>query len=386
VAERSLTDRPAVVETPPRTAGTATISMDLAIQITLLALLAYWSINIVGPFLTVALWSIVLTVALYPAFDWLARHTGSRKLAAALVTLPCLVVIIGPVTWLGISAAGGAGWLVKALDTGALSLPAPVESIKTWPLVGEQLYAWWEAATINTSTFLIELAPKLKPVGSKLLEVLEGAGRTLLEFLAAVVLTGFLFSPAPKLVASLNPLLRRVLSDRGEEMMDLAGATIRNVARGVVGVALLQSALGGIGLWAIGVPAAGFLTFLSLVLGVIQIGPSIVFVPIIIWCWMTRDATTAFFFTTYMLPVSLLDNILRPILMTQGLVTPMPVIVVGVIGGTLAYGLIGLFLGPIMLSVAWALLAAWAGSNDTRDQDGPDNANRGPAIVPKESA
>jgi predicted PurR-regulated permease PerM len=150
-----------------------------------------------------------------------------------------------------------------------------------------------------------------------------------------------------------------VLSDRGEEMLQLAGATIRNVSRGVVGVALLQAILGGIGFLAAGIPGAGLLTFLALLLGILQIGPSLVFVPTIIWCWFQMDTTTAVLFTVYMIPVGFIDNVLRPIIMAHGLTTPMPVILVGVFGGTIAYGLIGLFFGPIILSVAWALWQAW---------------------------
>ena len=140
---------------------------------------------------------------------------------------------------------------------------------------------------------------------------------------------------------------------------NLAGSTIRNMSRGVVGIALVQSFLAGLGFLAAGVPAAGFLSFIALVLAIIQIGPAILFIPIVVWSWTAMETTNALLFTAYMVPVGLVDNVLRPFVMARGLTTPMPVILIGVVGGTLAYGISGLFLGPVVLSVTWALLVAW---------------------------
>jgi len=146
--------------------------------------------------------------------------------------------------------------------------------------------------------------------------------------------------------------------------VQLAGATIRNVSRGVVGIALLQSLLGGIGFLAAGIPAAGVLAFVALLLGILQIGPAILFLPIIVWSWTAMDTTHALLFTTFMIPVGLIDNVLRPLLMARGLTTPMPVIIVGAFGGTIALGIVGLFLGPIIVSVGWTVMVTWVqGSN-----------------------
>jgi predicted PurR-regulated permease PerM len=181
----------------------------------------------------------------------------------------------------------------------------------------------------------------------------------LLKFLLSIVIAGFLFCPGPKLVHALAQIMEHVLRPRGTEMVQLAGATIRNVSRGVIGVALLQSLLAGAGFLVAGVPGAGVLAFASLVLAIVQIGPTILFLPIIVWSWMTMEPAHAFIFTAYMVPVGLVDNLLRPVLMARGLAAPMPVIILGVIGGTIAYGIIGLFFGPIVLSVAWSLAVAW---------------------------
>ena len=175
-----------------------------------------------------------------------------------------------------------------------------------------------------------------------------------------------LLIPGPSLVQSVKNVLGHVAERRGEEFVDLTGATIRNISRGVIGVAMLQALLAGIGLLFAGVPAAGLFSFLVLVLGIIQIGPSIILIPLIVWSWFTMETTVAVLFTLYMVPVNLLDNVLRPLVMGKGLRTPMPVILIGVIGGTLVHGLIGLFVGPIVLSIAWQLLVVWT-RNEQRD-------------------
>jgi predicted PurR-regulated permease PerM len=146
------------------------------------------------------------------------------------------------------------------------------------------------------------------------------------------------------------------------------------VSRGVVGIAVVQSFLAGVGFLAAGIPAAGFLTFIALVLGIIQIGPTILFIPIVLWSWTALDTAAAVIFTAYMVAVGLVDNVLRPLVLARGLATPMPIIFIGVVGGTIAYGISGLFLGPIVLAVAWALLVAWIeedGAARTDTKSGP---------------
>jgi predicted PurR-regulated permease PerM len=207
------------------------------------------------------------------------------------------------------------------------------------------------------------LAPALKPIATWALGVASTVLVGLLEFLLSIFVTGFLFCPGPALVAVLARIVDHILKPRGKEMVQLAGATIRNVSRGVIGVALLQSILAGAGFLVAGIPGAGVLAFGSLVLSIIQIGPTILFLPVIIWSWLNMDAVQASLFTAYMVPVGVIDNVLRPVLMARGLATPMPLIIIGVIGGTIAYGIIGLFVGPIVLAVVWELGVAWMNSD-----------------------
>jgi len=224
----------------------------------------------------------------------------------------------------------------------------------------------WSLAATDLRAILPDAVPTLKPIGEKLLGLAGTVGLGLLEFVAAIIVAGFLYGPAPRMVEILRNGLRKVSGARGEEMLKLAGATIRNVSRGIVGVATIQALLAGIGFAAAGMRSAGFLTFVALMLGLVQLGASVLIIPVILWSWATMATTKALIFTAYMIPVSILDNVLKPLLMARGLEAPMPVILVGVIGGTIAYGMSGLFLGPIMLSVAWVLMIAW-----TRDDPSP---------------
>jgi predicted PurR-regulated permease PerM len=256
--------------------------------------------------------------------------------------------------------------MYERLESGVVSIPPPIETVKKWPLIGEPLFEFWELASNNLKAALIKVAPHLKPLGSSLLGVAGSAGAGILQFFASVIIAGFLLSPGPSLVEAVAAFLRRLVSKRGDEFLQLAGATIRNVSQGVIGVSLLQALLAGIGLTAASVPGAGLIALFVLVLGIIQIGPSIILIPVIIWSWMTMGTTTALIFTAYMVPVNLIDNILRPIIMSRGLTTPMLVIIIGAIGGTLSNGIIGLFVGPIVLAVAWDLLVTWVREDDAK--------------------
>jgi predicted PurR-regulated permease PerM len=338
----------------------------LAVRLAFLGLILFLALSIIRPFLETMAWSVVLAVALYPVFDLLATWLGGRRrLAAALITILLLLTVFGPVTWLGLDLVDVPRMIYARLDSGAISVPPPIETVKNWPLIGDPIFQFWELASTNLSAALVKVAPHLKPLGITLLGAAGSIGTAILQFLASVIIAGFLLSPGPALVEAVAGFLHRRVSSRGEEFMQLAGATIRNVSQGVIGVSLLQALLAGVGLMAVSVPGASLIAFGVLILGIIQIGPSLIVIPVIIWCWMTKETSTALLFTAYIVPVNLIDNVLRPIIFTRGLKTPMLVIILGVIGGTLSNGIIGLFVGPIVLAVTWDLLVAFMREKDT---------------------
>jgi predicted PurR-regulated permease PerM len=206
---------------------------------------------------------------------------------------------------------------------------------------------------------LREVAPYLKPLAGTMLALAGNAGVGTLKFLLSVALAGFLFPHGSQLVAAGRGLLYRIVPEQSEHFLELGGATIRAVSQGVIGVAIMQSLLAGIGFKLAGVPSAGLLAFAVMILTIVQIGAAIVLFPVIIWIWTDKDFTTALLLTLFLGIVGVLDNILKPLVMGRGLTTPTLVIFVGVIGGTLAHGIVGLFIGPIILSLAWELTVAW---------------------------
>ncbi|TWB83763.1 putative PurR-regulated permease PerM [Bradyrhizobium sacchari] len=334
--------------------------VQLVIRLGLLALLIAWTFLIIRPFVPILTWSAVLAVAFHPAFSWLAKRLGGRpRTAAAILTLTTLGIVIGPAAWLGLSAVEGIKDLATQIGTGDLVLQAAPEWLKGWPLIGPQLFDLWTLAYTNIRAVLREVAPYLKPLAGVMLSFAGSAGVGTLQFLLSVLVAGFLFPYGPQLVAAVRGFLFRVVPEQSEHFLELAGATIRAVSQGVIGVAIIQALLAGIGLKLAGIPSAGLLAILVLLLSIVQIGAAIVLVPVVIWIWMDKDVTTAVPLTIFLVVVGLLDNILKPLVMGRGLSTPTLVILIGVIGGTLAHGIIGLFIGPIILAVAWELAAAW---------------------------
>jgi len=339
--------------------------IEVAIRLAVLGLFLYWSLVLVRPFISIVIWSAVLTVALYPVFYWMVlRLGGRRRLAALLITILSLLIVTGPATWLALGLIESLRIISERIDVSALSIPPPSKTIQSWPLIGEPIYQFWDLASTNFKAALGIIAPQLKPLGSSLLRIGADTGTGIVKFLVSIIVAGFLFSPAPSLVNAVNRFARRLNPKRGDEFVNLAGATIRSVSRGVIGISALQALLAGIGLMIAGVPYAGLITFAVLILGIIQIGPAIILIPIMVWSWTAMETTTALLFTIYMVPVNLVDNILKPIVMGRGLKTPMLVILIGVIGGTLAHGITGLFLGPIVLAVIWELMIAWISESE----------------------
>jgi len=347
-----------------RQARTSEEVIHIAIRLALLAGLIYWSFVLLSPFIPILLWSVVLAVALYPAYDWLSAHLGRPRIAAILVTLTLLAVFLGPAAWLGIGLVEGLRNVSDQLTSGNLSIPTPPDSVKSWPVVGATLYDYWQMASVNLASAFREAAPYLKPLAGPVLAIAGSAGTGTLMFLAAVVISGFLFPYGPPLAAASQRALTRIVADRSESFLALAGATIRTVLQGVIGVAAIQALLAGIVLKIAGVPNASVLAFAVLVLGIIQIGALPILLPVVIWAWMVKDVGTAVLITIFLAIVGISDNALKPLFMGRGLSTPVVVIFIGVIGGTLAHGIVGLFIGPIILAVAWELMMAWIGVDD----------------------
>ena len=349
--------------------GLDQIAVDIAVRLGFLGLFAYFSLTLLRPFLPILLWSVVLAVIFHPAIVWLKGRLGGRAwLASACLTLFGLAIVLGPTTVLVSSLIRSLEYLAHMLGTGRPDLPPPPEARIEVPIVGDELTDAWDLASSNVEEFMGRYGKALLGAGEWMLHIVAGVAGSILVILLAVLIAAFLYVPGPKLVEGVRSFARRVVGGRGAGFVDLAGVTIRNVARGVIGIALIQSLLVGFGLIVAQVPAAGLLTLAVLVLAILQIGSVPVVLPLLIWAWLHMGTASALFLTLYMIPVSIIDNVLKPILMGKGLPTPMLVILAGVIGGTISYGLIGPFFGPIVLAVFYELLIFWVeggGSDET---------------------
>jgi predicted PurR-regulated permease PerM len=335
-------------------------TIDSLVRLSILALLVYWAFLVVQPFLVPIAWSIILVIVLYPAYSWSIRRLHlPPAIAAGLIVVFCLLILLGPATWLGLSLGASVRWFAQRLASGELRIPPPFAGVKTWPFVGAKTYDLWNLASSNLTDAFAKVGPSLRPLSTRLLLLASSAGLSMLKFIISIIIAGFLFKPGPSMVKSTGVIFRRLTTEHGDEYVELVGITIRNLARGVIGVALLQSLLVGIGLIVAGIPAAGLISLSVLILAIVQVGSAIVIVPLVIWSFFAMDTFAAVLFAIYMVPVSLIDNVLRPLIMAHGLKTPMLVILIGLLGGVWVHGLIGLFVGPIVLAIGWELLGIW---------------------------
>lgn len=349
-----------MIDTEKGKAELSRFVIDLAVRISLIALVAYVSLALLSPVAPLLFWAVILAVASFPLYGLLHRRAHLRPgLAGALLSILLLVILLTPVVLLSVSAMDTLDAYGRMLLRGEHVIPPPPDSVRTWPLVGTRVYDFWLSASNDSRSLLATHVGQIAQVGRWIGRVAAGVAFEVLQFAAAIIVAGVLLAYSDTLGRTLAGLASRVADARGRHFVEIAGSTIRNVSQGVIGVALLQSALLGLGMLVGGVPFAGALTFVCLVLAIVQVGPNIVMLPVIVWVWVDKSAGTAALFTVYTAPLLLLDNVLRPILMARGLQTPMVVILAGVICGTLAGGLIGLFVGPVVLAVFYDLVSSW---------------------------
>lgn len=347
-------------------------ALEVTIRVGLVALLLAWCFEIVRPFVIPVIWGMIIAVATYPGYRWLEAKLGGRNVVAAvMMTLLGLVLLIGPTVLLGGTLVDSAQTLAADLSDGTLSLPPPPEKVAHWPVIGESLYGFWALASTNLEEALGRLSPYLQKVGTWLLAMAAGAGLGILEFIFAIIIAGVLLAKARGGTVATDAIALRLAGERGPEFADIAQRTVRGVARGILGVALIQSILAGLGFLAVGLPAAGLLALICLLLAVVQIGVFPILIPVVIHVFATSDPVTAVIFAIWCFIVGITDNVLKPFLLGRGSPVPMIVIFVGAIGGFLASGIIGLFVGAVVLSLGYILFLAWL---HQEQQNPPDKA------------
>ena len=336
-------------------------AIEASIRIGLIVLLVLWCFNIVKPFVLVILWGAIIAVAIYPLFGKFQSALGNRqKLAATLMTLIALVMLITPTIMLSGSAIESSQVLAEQIEAGTLTIPPPSDRVRDWPLVGERVYDACNLASNNLSAAINKFSTQLTALGKYALSAAAGAGATILQFVVSIIIAGVLLVYAASGTGAVERFsVRLVGRENGSKFASMAGATIRSVAQGVLGVALIQAVLAGMSFLLMDVPYAGLLTLLVLLWAIIQLPTLLVLLPIIIFVFSTAATIPAVIFMIWNLLVGLSDNILKPMLLGRGLDIPMPVILLGAIGGMIMSGLIGLFVGAVVLSVGYNLYTAW---------------------------
>lgn len=336
------------------------------IQISAVVVLIIWCYKIVAPFVNVIIWGLIISVALYPLHVGLTRRLGGREqLSAAVLVLVGLAILLLPVWYLADSTIDGLRHIATALEDGAINIPPPDKSVADWPLIGERIYAAWSGAATNFEATLNNYAPQLGTVGKSVFAFIGSTAVGVLQFVFSIIIAGTLLTSASKgYEASHNFASSLIGTKRGGELTDLSILTIRSVTKGVLGVAMIQALLSAIGLLAIGVPAAGLWAGAVLVLAIIQLPPILILGPIAIWVFSVMDGLPATIFLIYAIFISISDAFLKPMLLGRGLDVPMLVILVGAIGGAMSQGIIGLFIGAVILALGYKLVTAWMAPDD----------------------
>jgi predicted PurR-regulated permease PerM len=322
--------------------------------------LVVWCFQIASPFIIPIVWGIIIAVAVYPIQSKLEKLFGGRKgIAATTVIALLLLVLLVPAWLLTDTLVSGVQGVGQQIREGTLAIPPPPASVETWPIVGKQVSGLWTMASVNIEKLLLQYAPELKAAGGWLLSLIGQIGLTSLLFLLSVIVSGVLLAYAEGGIAVAEKFARRLAGDHGGEFVKLSGETIRSVVRGILGIAFIQSVLAGILLLAAGIPGAGLWAFVCLLLVVMQIGTLPVLLPAAIYVWATSETLPAVIFTVCALLVGVSDNVLKPLLLGRGTETPMLVILIGSLGGLIVSGVIGLFVGAVVLTLGYKLFLAW---------------------------
>ena len=337
------------------------LTRDTLAVVFLFALIAA-SIWILWPFLAAVVWAIMIVVATWPILLMLQRWLlGRRWLAVTGMTLLLLAIFVLPLSFAIVAVAENfneiTAWTASLAN---FTLPAPPDWLGNIPLVGARVTSSWQQfAALSREELTTRLAPYMGEIVRWLAGQIGGLGLLLAQIALTVIVAAVLYATGESAAVIALRFGSRLAGERGEHAVQLAGQAIRGVALGVVVTALVQALAGGIGLMIVGVPFAVMLTAVMFILAIVQIGVAPVLLPAVTWLYWTGSATAGTVLLVWTVLVFPIDNFLRPILIKQGVDLPMLLVIAGVVGGLLAFGLIGIFVGPVVLAVAYTLFTAW---------------------------
>ena len=356
-----------VIEAREETMRRAT---DIAVRLGALAIIVAWCLTIIAPFVGIVAWGLIIAIAVTGPYESVATTLGSRRgLAATLFVLLGFALIVVPAVLLSDTLVSGAQHFARDISDGSIEVPPPPAHVADWPIVGDQIYDIWSLAYENLTAALAKLGPQLQAVSVWLLKAAGSVGAGLLQLFGALIVAGFTLSRGADRAEAMEKLGSRLAgARRGPALVKLARATVSSVVQGIVGVALIQAILAGVGFVAADVPGAGLWAMLVLVAAIVQLPVGLVVIPPILLVFSSASTTVAVLFTLWCVFISLVDNFLKPILFGRGVEIPTIVIFVGAIGGMLTMGIIGLFVGSVVLAVGYELFKAWIEEDEPSTQ------------------
>jgi predicted PurR-regulated permease PerM len=346
---------------PPSPFRSASSLIDLFLPLLCIAGLIVLCGQLLLPFVGLILWAAILAICFFPVHANLIRRGMGSKLSATTIGLVLSAVVLVPVAIAAMSAASSIPDTVSALQSGERQIPLPSDRLLDIPVVGAKIHAAWTIAANDTAAFAQQFGPQLATFTKWAIGQAGGMLTAVLGLVLAVLLAaiGLVYERNAREFAS--SILAHLTGDAAQagHYMSVIVATVRSVANGVIGVAFVQALLCGIGFFLVGIPGAGILSLLAMGLGVLQIPVVLVTLPAIIFAFSDKSPTVAILFTIWFIVAGLSDAVLKPMMIGRGLEVPMPVILLGVIGGVMAYGLVGLFFGAVLLAIGWVLLREW---------------------------
>ncbi|QSX78784.1 AI-2E family transporter [Agrilutibacter solisilvae] len=354
------------------------VLMDVLLRAVLIILLAVFCFRFFHPFLSLMLWSIILAVTLYPLQRLLSRKWSlGNGWTATIIVVAAILILAVPALLLGDSLLTSAVGALKMLEGDKIHIPPPWPSVDDWPVVGPRIHEAWQLAANDPQALLEKLGPRFRQGALKLLGTLAGVASGFLLFIAALPIAGIFMAYGTSGTAAAERVATSLVGPlRGHQFVTLCAATIRAVAQGVIGIAFIQTLLIGPALVLMGVPAAGLLALAVLMLGIVQLPATLITIPVIIYVFATQGASAGtIVFAIYVFIAGLADNVLKPLLLGRGVEVPMPVILIGALGGMITDGLLGLFIGPVVLGVAYELFWKWV------DEHVPQPAEAAPVVV-----
>ena len=341
--------------------------LDVFIRAGLVLALAMLCYRIFSPFLSLMLWALILAVTMYPLHRQLAKRLwGKQGFAATLLVLVSMVLIVTPTSVLLISLGDSTYKLVSDIRNNTLHVPAPSPAVGTWPIIGKRVHSSWMQAHENLPGMVQNLQPQIGELARHSLDFVAGTGSKILQFLLSFIIAGVIMTFGESGARAAQAIFERIVGRaRGEEFAHLSTALIRTVAAGVIGIACIEALLVGLILIIAGIPLAGVLSLIVLMLGIAQLPALLVTLPVIVYIWYSGDYSTgaAIGLSALLLISGTVDNVLKPLMLGRGVDVPMPVVLLGALGGMAATGILGLFIGATLLALGYRIFIWWVANN-----------------------